>query len=135
MRLSLSIDQPTLDAILANQSVADAAAAVGLKRPMILLSDTGVALKVTVQGTRVKVKIGLGADDGELVINLRDVRLPIGSIGGNWLEGPIAALTKKLPPTVRMRREDDELRLRIHGLQVIACGTDGQALCFIGETI
>lgn len=55
----------------------------------IKLSDTGISARLSAQGKRVKVKVGLRATHGRLLLDIRDVKATdlLGlSLGGGWLE-------------------------------------------------
>ena len=129
MKLSLSIDAATIGKLLAVPAVVALLESYDCKRPMVKVSDSGVSIKATIRGTRCKVKLGLGALDGALVVNIRDVRTGdmMLSVGGDWLEPWIA---KYIPAWTRTQ---NSLAWRIPNLHFRAIGTQGDTLHVICE--
>lgn len=84
---SISVTEQALQ-----KALDDVISPLGLKNPLVNISPTGVSLKVTYGRVRGKLKFGVGAEEGMLKLNLRDVRIEGLSIGGDWLEGVLAKL-------------------------------------------
>ena len=90
MRLSLEVEGAWLAGKLEHPAIQALLDTQGLHRPILKISDTGISLSVRHGGgmlaQRVKVKVGMTAENGNLLLDLRDAKLSGLSIGGNWLE-------------------------------------------------
>lgn len=135
MRLSLEISGAWLAGKItspANQVLLDQ---TGLHSPRLLISDTGISLSVRHGGgmlaQRVKVKVGVSAENGNLHLDLRDAKLAGLSIGGNWLEKLLPKMS--LPAGFQLSRETGSISISNPGLQFMAAGVQGGNIVLIVE--
>ncbi len=130
MKLSLSITANVINRLLAVPAVVTLLETYDVKRPIVGVSPSGVSIKATIRGTRCKVKLGLGARTGFLLLNIRDVKIgsAMVSVGGDWLEPWIAKV-----PKVRYSEFLDSLTVLIPGIHFHAIGTQGDTLHCVCE--
>ena len=131
-RISISIDQNALERVVALPLVAAAAERAGITRfGTFNLSDTGVSFKLTSKGQRAKVKVSIAARSGNIVLDIRDVRISGLSIGGDWVNGVVANIMKQPPAGLTVAKQDGALWIGVPGIRFRAVGVEGDKLHII----
>lgn len=123
-RISLQVTPALANAIVRTQIVQDFLARYDLKNPLILASDSGIAIKLTHGKLRGKVKISIAAKDNNLILNIRDVKLEGVSLGGNWIEGVLQKVISMLQQRFKTQWIDNQLIISDsqNNLKFIAAG-------------
>ena len=132
MKLELNATEQALQTLLQAEPVAALLSSLGLKNPLLGLSDTGISLKLTKGRFRYKIKLGLAASGGLLSLNLRDVRIEGISVGTSWAD-LFPAFHLILPGGIEAKLAQGILWLSSDRIKFLATGTSGDQLTIIAE--